>query len=173
MGSKMASKIYNVPKTILLRMARSNKEIPVAEVVVTKIGCKPVLPPDIEKQLVEYLLEMESKYFGLTRSDIKSMAFQLAKKNGIPNPFSKLTESAGRAWLKSFMKRHPCLSFRSPTGSSVSRALGFTRANVEVFFKLLDSVYADHSYLPKRIFNVDETGLSVVQSKHLFPRALP
>ena len=34
-------------------------------------------------------------------------------------------------------------------------------------FDQLDAKYEKHQYPPKRIFNVDETGLSVVQSKHL------
>ena len=92
------------------------------------------------------------------------MAFQFAKANNIPNPF--LGGRAGRGWLRLFMKRHKAkISLRKPTATSFHRTLGFTRENVAKFFSLLSEEMDKNSYPPDRIYNVDETGLSIVQSK--------
>ncbi|KAJ8938360.1 hypothetical protein NQ314_011524 [Rhamnusium bicolor] len=44
-------------------------------------------------------------------------------------------------------------------------ALGFTSENVSRFYDNLEKEYNSHNFPPHRIFNVDETGLSIVQSK--------
>ncbi|KAJ8881126.1 hypothetical protein PR048_017599, partial [Dryococelus australis] len=90
---------------------------------------------DIEKQLVDYILEMEAKFFGKTPNDIKVMA----ARNGIKHPFGE--------------------------GTSDARALVFKAKKVGIFFDNLDQEYDKHDYTPDRIYNVDEIGLSTVQSK--------
>lgn len=119
---------------------------------------------DLENQLVKYILEMESKLFGMTTNDIKIMAYQLAVRNDIAHPFG--ADKAGRGWIDHFLTRHrDRLSLRKPTGTSAARVLGFTREKVEPFFDILDQLYDKHQFTPDRIYNVDETGLSIVQSK--------
>lgn len=95
MGLLWASKVYSVPRSTLQRMARKIDK-PVDVVVTTKLGRHPILNEAIEKDLVKYLLEMESRFFGLTRNDVRSMAFQLALKNKINNPFNILKATAGK-----------------------------------------------------------------------------
>ncbi|XP_055903963.1 tigger transposable element-derived protein 6-like [Eupeodes corollae] len=164
MGFLKASKEFNVPKTTLRRLvAEDNK--PLDKVVSAKLGRKPIFPLELEESLVDYTLQMEGKLFGLTRNDIKSLAFQLALKNNIPNPFSLVNEVAGRSWLRLFLKRHPLLSFRQPTGTSFARASGFSKENVDIFFNHLEKLMVTYRFSPDKIFNVDETGISVVPSK--------
>lgn len=55
--------------------------------------------------------------------------------------------------------------YRKPCGTSFSRALGFNKENVGVFFKLLEEAYKKYNYPADRVYNVDETGLTIVQSK--------
>ncbi|KAJ4445693.1 hypothetical protein ANN_12378 [Periplaneta americana] len=94
------------------------------------------------------------------------LAFQLAKRNGITNRFSELRGSAGKDWLYGFLRRHKDrISIRSATGTSLSRTKGFNKASVGAFFDILEAEFAKHNFEPSRVFNVDETGLSVVQSK--------
>ncbi|XP_025420899.1 uncharacterized protein LOC112691002 [Sipha flava] len=79
---------------------------------------------------------MESKFYGLTRNDIKRLAYQLAVKNKIEHPFSGESMMDGRCWLDRFLNQQKhVISIRKPCGTSFSRALGY------------------------------ETGLTVVQSK--------
>ncbi|KAJ4449229.1 hypothetical protein ANN_00626 [Periplaneta americana] len=81
-----------------------------------KLGKKPVFSQELETELVDYLVMMEQKYFGLTRQDIKTLAFQLAKRNGITNRFSELRGSAGKDWLYGFLRCHKDrISIRSAT----------------------------------------------------------
>ncbi|XP_067627379.1 uncharacterized protein [Eurosta solidaginis] len=164
MGILLASKRFEVPHTTLQRMARSQK--PVEELLSAKLGRKPVFTQEIERELVRYSLEMESRFWGLTRFDLRSLAYQIAMKNNIPNKFIILKKCAGKDWLYGFCKRHSeTLSLRTTTGTSFDRAKGFTRKNVASFYNLLENEYVKHNFSATRIWNVDETGLSVVQSR--------
>mgnify|MGYP000238704544 CR=1 FL=1 len=163
MGFKKTATVYSVPRTTLFRLF-SKKTVDPNAVVATRLGRKPVLPASIE-ELVKYALEMEAKFYGLTRQDLRKMAYQLAIRNGIKHPFGN-SEMAGRAWLDHFLFRHRNkISVRKPTGTSFARAIGFMRENVNIFFDVLEAEFDKHKFTPHQIFNVDETGLTVVQSK--------
>lgn len=163
MGLKKAVKVYSVPRTTLQRLSRIDK--PVEEIVNIKLGRPPVLPQVLEDELVKYLLIMESKFHGLTRNDVRRMAYQLCTRNNIPHPFRN-GEVAGRAWFDHFMSRHRnILSILKPSATSISRANGFNKQAVDNFFNLLEAEFSKHKYPADRVFNVDESGVSVVQSK--------
>ena len=57
------------------------------------------------------------------------------------------------------------MSVRRPTGTSFARAKGFNKESVDNFFTLLEKEYEKHNFPANRVFNVDETGLTVVQNK--------
>ena len=96
--------------------------------------------------------------------NVRRLAFDLAVQNKIPNQFSIAKEAAG--WFKRFMEWHSDKpSLCQPTGTSTSRATGFSKEQVEIFFDLYEKEVAAHDYPPSLIFNVDETGLTVVQKK--------
>lgn len=162
MGYLAAAKAFNVPRTTLFRYCKKEGE----NVKKTKLGRKSILPDELENDLVNHLILMESKYFGLTRQDVRRAAYQLAKRNNLPNRFSILHQAAGSKWLRLFLKRHgDKISLRRPTGTSVARAVGFNKQDVDQFFNLLEQLMEEKHFPPSRIFNVDETGLCVVQSK--------
>lgn len=163
MGYLKAAKEFQVPRTTLFRLCQ--KEGRPDDVLKTKLGRKPALTPQLEDELETHLLEMDKNYFGLTRMDVKRLAYQLAVSNGIEHTFSDHLQRAGQKWLKGFLRRHPRLSVRKPTGTSLARALGFTKENVDRFFDLLEAKMNEHNYPPDRVFNTDETGLSIVQSR--------
>ena len=128
--------IHLIPRTTLFRLSTNSNATP-AQAVETKLGRSAVLPQELEDQLVEYLLLMEKKFYGLTRSDVKRMAYQLVTLNNLPNPFSKDNESAGRKWLDLFLKRHKDrISVRKPTGTSIHRAKGFNKDTFLTFWRL-------------------------------------
>lgn len=163
MGYKKAVKAFSVPKSTLKCLVNDSEQC--LESLVSKpLGRKPILPPILEKKLVEYILLMESNYYGLTRMDVRRMAYQLALKNNIANNFRN--DIAGRAWLDHFLKRHDAtLSVRKPMGTSYARVQGFNREAVENFFGILEAEMQKSHFPPDRIFDVDETGLTIVQSK--------
>lgn len=163
MGTLKAAKTFNVPRTTLQTLSKKTDVSP-SKLVSVKIGRKTVLGEDLERELVAYLLQMEESFFGFTLGDLQRMAFQVASRNGLNHPFKD--GQAGRAWLDLFMERHKNeLSLRKPCGTSFSRALGFNKDNVIAFFNLLEAAYEKHNYSAERVYNVDETGLTVVQSK--------
>jgi hypothetical protein len=71
MDSYKASRVFNVPQTILERKKSSS------ETVKTKLGRKQVLPCDAESDLTQHCLLMERKLFGLTVADVIRLAYQL------------------------------------------------------------------------------------------------
>lgn len=73
---------------------------------------------------------------------------------------------AGKKWLKGFLKRNKELSMRTPQGVSAARIKSFNSENVKIFFDILEPQLEKIKYLPHRLYNVDETGITVVQHKH-------
>lgn len=108
---------------------------------------------------------MEEKYFGLRAADIKILAYQLAIQNNINHPFSNNTFMAGKKWLNNFLKRHPALALRKPEATSLARIKGFTKENVESFYTILGKELEKVNFNPCKVFNVDETGITIVQHK--------
>lgn len=162
MGSFKASRIFNVPQTTLeryVKLANSNE-------TVKPIGRQPTLPPIIEADLVKYCTIMEDKFYGLTTKDVKSMAYQLALRNGIKNKFSQKSQQAGRKWLKNFFHRNPQISIRQPQGLSMARAKGFNPEDVSKFFDFYEPCLQKINNNPSRLYNCDETGITIVQHKH-------
>lgn len=139
--------------------------MPPEEAVNLKMGRKPIMSKELEQELVNYLVIMESKFYGLTRADVRRLAFQLCERNGVQHPFSK-DGIAGRAWFDHFMNRHKdVLSLLKPTATSFSRAYNFNQGAVNEFSNILEAEFERHQYPPQRIFNVDESGITIVQSK--------
>jgi hypothetical protein len=64
------------------------------------------------------------------------MAFQMAIRNYLKHPFNQEKSEAGKKWLRSFLKRHPVMSMRTPEGISAARVKGFTSENFTRFFDI-------------------------------------
>ena len=167
MGYLKASQQFNVPICSLRRRVNNTNKRAIGS---TKyIGGKvQSLPPEIEEELVKYIIEMDRKMFGLTLNDVRKMAYELAIRNNIPaeqHRFNEDKKIAGKDWLLGFRKRHPSLSLRCPEPTSMARAQGFTKEKVSEFFNLLKETYDEFHWGPEQIFNVDETGVTTVQGK--------
>ncbi|CAH1974977.1 unnamed protein product [Acanthoscelides obtectus] len=130
----IAAKHFGVPRTTLFRLCQKN-ESPPEEAAATTHGRKTVLGTTVENLLVDYILTMEGKFYGLTRNDVRRMAYMLSKRNQLKNPFGE-TGLAGKKWLKLFLKRHKDkLSVRKPAGTSFARAFGFSKEKFKHFIK--------------------------------------
>lgn len=66
--------------------------------------------------------------------------------------------------FSAYMKRNPTLSIRSPEATSLARATSFNKHSVAMFFRKLDEIIRRHRVTAKDIWNVDETGITTVQT---------
>src|SRR5258705_9066413 len=165
MGYKAASKHYSVPRSTLKDYIKKSGDRSAEDLVEMRIGRKPVFPLELESELVLYCKEMERSFYGLTLKDLRRMAFQLAFRNNLPHSFSSQTKTAGPKWLRCFLKRHTELSVRRPQSLSLARIHGFTQESVQLFFSILKPELEKINFDPTKVYNVDETGITVVQHK--------
>lgn len=162
MGYLKAAETYQVPKSTLqdrVNKYRRNNDLTLS--TLKSLGrFKPVFSSSEEKSLVSHVLNMESRLFGISYKDLRSLAFELAESNKIAHNFNKTEKLAGEDWLAGFMKRHPELSLRAAEPTSVARAMGFNRVSLNKFFDLLEELVDRYKFSPTKIFNVDETGIN-------------
>ncbi|KAJ8939480.1 hypothetical protein NQ318_022534 [Aromia moschata] len=116
-----------------------------------------------EEEFYEHIKELDGRFYGLTRKDLCQLAYQFAEKNRINHPFKN--DMAGSQWYTNFMKRHPRLSLRQPEPTSIARARGFNKPQVQIFFDNLKSVIEKHNIVIDNIYNVDETGIHTSAKK--------
>ena len=74
-----------------------------------------------------------------------------------------VNKMAGVDWLHGFLKRRNELGLWMPEATSLSRATSFNVTNVSKFFDNFETVICRHTYEPRQIWNLDETGLTTVQ----------
>ena len=156
MGVREAARLYNLPYETLRRR------------VVETVGleCRPgpptVLTQHEEAELTSYCVKMADMGFGLSRTDVMVVAFKIADSSGRKHPFTE--GAAGRAWFDGFRSRHPQLTLRSTQTLSRARASCANREVVSDFFGKLGAVCAKLNVLmkPMNIFNMDETGVTIV-----------
>ena len=161
-GLNQVSKVYGISKPTLKRHISNVNKFAKGNII--KRGRSTTLPVAIEKELVEHIHQLEGMLFGLTRKDIRRLAFQIAEINGLPHSFSRKEGMAGKDWFTSFVNRYN-LSLRHPEATSLARSSGFNKASVNSFFNKLESVIEEYNLDALRIYNCDETGLSTVQKK--------
>lgn len=166
MGAPKAATTFSVPQTTLERRFKIFKEDPTitgAEASKKSLGAfKAIFSKEQERELVEYIMRMETLLHGLTGTEVRSIAFQLAEKNKIKHNFNTDRKLAGSDWLKAFLNRNPDLSVRIPESVSVARSMGFNPVAINKFFDLLETTVDKYKFTADRIFNCDETGISQV-----------
>ena len=105
MNVREAARLCNLPFETLKRR------------VVGKVGleCRSgpstVLTKYEKEELASYCVKMADMGFGLSRSDVMTVAFKIAEGSGRKHPFKD--GAAGRAWFDGFKLRHPRLTLRS------------------------------------------------------------
>lgn len=126
-----------------------------------KFGRPPTLLLDVEKELKNHILLMEERMFGLTPTEIRELAFDVAEQM---QPGQHMFNGcAGKKWYYNFLKRNPELSLRTPELTSMARIKGFSRKRVQKFFDKLTELVDRFHFGPEHVYNVDETGISTVQ----------
>ena len=104
-----------------------------------------------------------SKIFqGITRVELRRLAYDLAVSMGLDHPFDKSSKMAGAEWLRGFLKRNPDISVRVPESTSIARICAFRKSEVKRFYDNLAAMNAKHQYGPTRTYNMDETAVPTV-----------
>lgn len=162
MGWLKASKSFNVPTSTLRRRALGKNKFAVnIEKRFGSFQC--ILNRDLEAAIVAHMLDLESRFFGLTTTDVRKLAYEIAEKMKIKHPFNKTTKMAGKGWLYGFRKRNAQVSLRLPEATSLARAEAFNRPQVNKFFTKLEQVINENKIDNTMIFNMDESALTTVQ----------
>ena len=156
MGLRESARLYNVPVESLRRRVVSSVDLD------CKSGPPTVLNEDEEDRLAQYVVEMADMGFGLSPEDVRYTAFRIADASGRPHPFQN--GMAGYAWLEGFRARHPRLAVHTAQSLSHSRAACAIEDTISDYFAKLGAVCARLNILnkPMQIFNVDETGITIV-----------
>lgn len=154
------AKKYGLPRTTLRRHIVSGKISPA-------LGRhRPVFSELRELELVAYLKEMDEVFFGLTKEDFKSLAYEFADKNSLAYPLSwGIHKKAGEDWLAGFLRRNLDISLRTPEPTSIARARGFNRPQVQRFYQNLSDQVTKHNIDASRLYNMDETGVTTTSNR--------
>ena len=163
MGWLRAAKEFGVPQATLRRRARNKNKF--VNSVSRGLGrFRPSLDCVMETDLVDHVLKLESRLFGITCVDLRKLAFEIAEANGVELNFNQDKRMAGRDWLTGFKARHPEISVRKPEATSLARAQAFNKPQVSKFFRVLEETMKTYNINPLRVYNMDESGLNTVQS---------
>lgn len=168
MGFLKAAHAHGVTKSTLERKVKKARLHDLTPEVAAKkkLGrFQNVFTPHQENELVKHVLTLEERLFGITLTDLRMLAFELAESNNILHSFNRDKKMAGKHWLYNFLGRNRALSLRNPEATSKARAKGFNRDAVKKFFDLLSSLYNKYKFAPNDIYNVDETGILTVPNK--------
>lgn len=161
-GVKETARKFNIPPKTLRRHRDAGVQHP-GKVLLGKQG-HGNFTVEQEAELVGYIKEMENTLYGLTTTDLRRLAFELSMKLGLNIKPWVEKGIASKDWLLGFLKRHPDLSLRCPEATSISRAVGFNKPQVDKFFQVLKTAteLLGTTYSPQKIWNVDETGVTTV-----------
>ncbi|XP_048511936.1 uncharacterized protein LOC125501081 [Athalia rosae] len=147
---RQATVIFGVPKSSLgdrLKKLKREEEI--------------TMKPDMGRFRQTF---SQQSWFDLDRMEFLKLAFNLAEAMKISHRFSTASKSAGKDFYYGFMKRHPELSLRTAESTSMQRAVGFNKSQVSRFFEQLKTMLDKFNFHPSKIFNADETGVSIVHA---------
>ena len=146
---KTASRIFGVPATSL-------HDHLYGKTVSRQRGKAPVLKPDEEKKLVDYIFQMQDLGHPLTAAELR---FKVAL--AIQTRFTSWSATGlpGKGWLRRFRIRHPEIATRKSQGLDVSRARALCPIIAESLYANLEQLYSAHNYPPTHIWNCDKSGV--------------
>lgn len=139
---------YGIPRrTLRDRIKRGNNKKPYSYCINVQ-----VFTVEQEKTLADHAITLSKIFYGITRREFCSLAYEFALKNNIPNKFSKESKMAGKNWYYGFMQRHPHISLKKPEGTSLNRVIAFNRQAISTFYQNLLAVQEKNSFSPTQIF---------------------
>ncbi|XP_063217110.1 uncharacterized protein LOC134527951 [Bacillus rossius redtenbacheri] len=157
-GLREVARSFGIPVSTLKDRCKSGRSHEAS------LGRNSVFSAAQEKELTNHIITMARMFHGITPVDLRRIAFEFTEKNSIRNNFNASSRTAVKDWLRGFLKRNPQVSLRKPEATSLNRVIGFSEAAVKEFSSNLETVMTKHRFQGSRIFNMDETGISVVQT---------
>lgn len=159
---RKAAVVFSVPKDALHRRIKG-KLTSISEDQLHKKFLSPsrnVLSEKQEKDLADYIKQMDSSFYGLSINEIRRVVFEFAEHNQIDHPFNKEKKMAGRDFVDGFLKRQKTLSLRKPEAVALNRVFGLNKASVQNYFTNLKELLDTHNFEPHQIYNCDESGIT-------------
>lgn len=155
-----ASTLYGIPFSTLYCRIKGTRGV-----IKKSKGRRKALTDNIENVLATSVKTLAKWGFGLSRKEILELVGQFVSKNDIETPFKD--GIPGEDWFLNFKKRHN-LSIRKPEPLEYARKKAATDPfNIYGYFNLLKKVLVelDIEDKPDRIWNLDESSLSIDPSK--------
>lgn len=90
--------------------------------------------PEYEQVLVEHAIDLSNRCLPLMKKEFLKLAFELAEAMMITHRFNTEKKIAGKHFYYPFMQRHPKISLRVLESTSMMRAVGFNKPQVDMFY---------------------------------------
>ncbi|XP_026728373.1 uncharacterized protein LOC113494293 [Trichoplusia ni] len=171
---RQAAMQYNIPKSTIhdkIKAINRGEEVTMKP----KLGrFTSTFSAEYEQVLVDHIKDLSNRCMPLMKKEFLKLAYDLAETMKIPHRFNKEKGSAGKHFYYDFMKKHSDISLRAPESTSMMRAVGFNKPQVDIFYDNLEKLMQQYKFTPSRIYNCDETGVSCVHKhqKVLAPKAI-
>lgn len=94
---------------------------------------KQTFDDELEGELVSYLKYLDSCFLPVNKTEFLKLAYALAEHFKLPHRFNKIKKTAGNKFYRGFIKRHPEFSLRCAQSTSLQRAQGFNKEQVDAF----------------------------------------
>lgn len=157
-GGKLRSTAlkYGVPKSTLSFKLKNpgHKET---------FGPHPILSAEEENLLANWIVELARKGFPRKKEDLQSSVQIFLSNHPRSNPFKN--NRSGDGWVKSFLKRHPCIVER--TSEAVTSASScVSEKDIRKWFQEISDYIKEKGLQavmqnPSRVFNGDETAFQI------------
>ena len=147
MAMRQAAATYNIPYSTFKEWCYGIRTS-------RKRGPPTVLKPAEEEELVNYLIQMCDRGYGLSPTALRMKVYEITQlrwtpfRNGIP----------GDGWMRWWKRRHPNLTLRVSQAMESARASRLCQENVQGLYGNLQHLYSLHQYSPDRIWNCNESG---------------
>lgn len=148
-----AQRTYGVPFNTIRRRVNGS-----VNMNCQRPGPQPLLGSECEKEIYEAVVQLQKMGHGLSRKEILKLAAEVDAKREITVFKNDLPS---RRWYTSFMRRHN-LTLRQPENVSAARSSMATEKTKIEFFEKLKSVVQELKITGSDLYNVDETGLTMV-----------
>ncbi|CAH0727259.1 unnamed protein product, partial [Brenthis ino] len=153
MSQRQAAATFSIPRRTLRNHLKSGSEE-------KRTGRATTLSNVQEKDLARRIIRLAEVGVPLTRKIVRKQAYLFCKSHKIPNSFNDTRCTAGRKWLKNFLKRNPEISVRKAQFMNSARAQKLNKDIVQQHFTAIKKLYdeLDIPRHPERLYNIDEKG---------------